>query len=303
MKHLKTYKQFENADGSATAGSGDVVNSQPGALPGTFGTDGSGDMSFYLNDGKKRKKRIKKGNPSQVSDLRFLAPVKTNKITESIDEDLVKDCVIELIDEGFELIDIENSEISLKISLLRGTDERVQVLSQYGNVRWSIRGYSGKNNFIIDDFGKAAYKKISKKEKRYLELAEESIHKLINFFDFAYGDVYYVCMFDENFKDNYKISITLWKSILNPEKNISESYTEQEYFNEVSDELKKYNITPLELNRILDFYENDILSDLDSGQHPKTFVDRIVKEMDLDGSGGFMSQRAGMPANQTIKYL
>lgn len=88
-----------------------------------------------------------------------------------------------------------------------------------------------------------------------------------------------------------------------PERNISEAYSEDEYFSEITGELKKYNIRPLELNKILDFYENDIKSDFESGQHPKIFIDRIVKELELDDSGGFMSQRMGMPANQTIKYL
>ena len=162
MKHLKTYKSFnEDTGGSGgSAGSGDVSNPQPGALPGDTGTTGSGDVSFYLSN--KKKKRIRKGNPSQVSDLRFLAPVKTNKIKES--------------------------------------------------------------------------------------------------------------------------------------------YTEQEYQNEVEDGLKKYNIRPLELNRIMDFYQDDILDNLDNGQPPITLTNKIVKDLELD-SGGFMSQRIGMAPNQTIKYL
>ena len=72
MRYLKSYKAFEDAMGTAaTAGSGDVVAAQPGTLPGTFGTDGSGDIGFPLNYGKKTKKR-KKGSPSEVSDARDL---------------------------------------------------------------------------------------------------------------------------------------------------------------------------------------------------------------------------------------
>ena len=79
MKHLKKYKSFLE-DGTATvtattAGMGDVVNSQPGDLPGTTGTKGSGDITSYLFD--KKGKKIKKGSPSQVSDARFLAPAKS----------------------------------------------------------------------------------------------------------------------------------------------------------------------------------------------------------------------------------
>lgn len=82
MKHLKSYKLFLEdavATASSCAGMGAVVSAQPGTLPGTTGTTGSGDVSFYLTSGKKRRK---KGNPSQVSDMRDLAPVKTNKIEQ-----------------------------------------------------------------------------------------------------------------------------------------------------------------------------------------------------------------------------
>jgi hypothetical protein len=92
MKHLKTFKQYENAtcNASSSAGMGSVVSSQPGALPGTFGSSGSGDVGFTLGNyqkspaGEKKKRRPKKGNPSQVSDLRFLANAKTNKVKESV---------------------------------------------------------------------------------------------------------------------------------------------------------------------------------------------------------------------------
>ena len=86
MKHLKRYKAFLE-DGTATAtattaGMGAVSNAQPGALAGTTGTDGSGDISFYMLD--KKGKKIKKGNPSEVSDARYLAPAKgITKLKES----------------------------------------------------------------------------------------------------------------------------------------------------------------------------------------------------------------------------
>ena len=75
---IKTYKQFNEdvvATASSTAGMGAVVSAQPGALPGTTGTEGSGDIGFTF-----KKERRKKGKPSEVSDLRDLEPVKTNKV-------------------------------------------------------------------------------------------------------------------------------------------------------------------------------------------------------------------------------
>jgi hypothetical protein len=89
MKYLKKYQKFfEDGEGggnatvtTSTAGMGSVVSAQPGVLPGTTGTSGSGDIGFGLGgiqtkepiksfNGKKGKK--KKGKPSEVSDLRDL---------------------------------------------------------------------------------------------------------------------------------------------------------------------------------------------------------------------------------------
>ena len=92
MKYLKRYdKFFEDGEGggavagggvatanaSNTAGMGAVVSAQPGAFAGTAGTTGSGDVGFVL--GYDPKKKRKKGDPSQVSDLRDLKEVDTKK--------------------------------------------------------------------------------------------------------------------------------------------------------------------------------------------------------------------------------
>lgn len=84
MKHLKRYKKFledATANASNTAGMGGVVASQPGALPGTTGSEGSGDVSFTFS-----KERREKGDPAEVSDLRDLDEVDTDEI-EDIDEE------------------------------------------------------------------------------------------------------------------------------------------------------------------------------------------------------------------------
>jgi hypothetical protein len=76
MKYLKFYKNFtENM--VSTSGMGAVVSPQPGTLPGNTGTTGSGDISFYF-----KKKKSKKGNPSQVTDLRDLKQVDTEEIKD-----------------------------------------------------------------------------------------------------------------------------------------------------------------------------------------------------------------------------
>ena len=92
MKYLKRYDMFfedgegggaavgggvATANASNTAGMGAVVSAQPGSFAGTTGTTGSGDVGFVL--GYNPKKRRKKGGPSQVSDLRDLKEVDTEK--------------------------------------------------------------------------------------------------------------------------------------------------------------------------------------------------------------------------------
>ena len=82
MKHLKSFNLFlEDATSNASncAGAGAVVSAQPGSLPGTTGSSGSGDVSFFLTDNKKKRK---KGDPAEVSDLRDLEPAKTNKVKQ-----------------------------------------------------------------------------------------------------------------------------------------------------------------------------------------------------------------------------
>lgn len=79
MNHIKKYKEFfEDANATAAvSGMGAVVAAQPGALPGTTGTEGSGDVGFTF-----KKERRKKGKPNEVSDLRDLKEVDTNDITD-----------------------------------------------------------------------------------------------------------------------------------------------------------------------------------------------------------------------------
>jgi hypothetical protein len=117
MRYLKSFKSFkENAAASAssTSGMGAVSSAQPGALAGTTGTTGSGDISFYMLD--KKGKKIKKGDPTQVTDLRYLEPAKgITKLKESNHtsrdprqnseiSNMIDDCIVDLNDLDFELM-------------------------------------------------------------------------------------------------------------------------------------------------------------------------------------------------------
>lgn len=85
MKIKKWQEFLEDATAnSTTAGMGDVVSAQPGALPGTTGTEGSGDIGFTL-----KKVKRKKGDPSEVTDLRDLKD--ETKLGDRFDVEEVKD--------------------------------------------------------------------------------------------------------------------------------------------------------------------------------------------------------------------
>ena len=119
MKYLKLFTQFkENAATTATTGGMCAVSAaQPGGLPGTTGTEGSGDPGFTF-----KKEERKKGDPTEVTDMRDLAPAKDITKVEDIKEsdvgirirprdpaydpktlNMINDCLIELYDLDFEL--------------------------------------------------------------------------------------------------------------------------------------------------------------------------------------------------------
>lgn len=211
MNIIKKYKEFlENADGSTTSGSGDVVSAQPGSLPGTFGTTGSGDIGFVF-----KKERRKKGNPSQVTDMRDLAPAKGVTKVEDIKEsltlrkrdpryddevkDIIEDCLIDFYDEGFELNRIDYSKNTETVDLDDDTYGYVDIeellLSVYKQVKkiWtgniSIKKYfdkNGLNNTKISTL-RPSGDKLSDEEQRISNLAEDIGNKLINLLDYEEG--------------------------------------------------------------------------------------------------------------------
>ena len=69
MRFLKSFKKFD--ENAQVTGSGDVVAPTIGNLPGVGELNGTGDIGFTF-----KKKKGVKGNPSEVTDMRDLAPAK-----------------------------------------------------------------------------------------------------------------------------------------------------------------------------------------------------------------------------------
>jgi hypothetical protein len=326
MKYLKKYKTF-NEDGTATvgattAGMGAVSNAQPGDLAGTTGTSGSGDVTFTF-----KKEKRKKGGPSQVTDLRDLKDVKTDKVEDikesklnDEDDNIVEECLQELYDMGFETneynFDSEDEEYDIdddNYGNFKSQELKISIYKQIEKV-WrgnlNLRYDFDKNEVYRKDIStlRPGGKELEIQESEIVEVAEDACHKLINHLEYSYGSltIYFEAAgqavdWNKQRFINTNIHIVLNRNVY----PVDEAYNnEQEYINDIIDQFKDYNIRPLVLNDILDFYNDEITDNYNNDKQPREFVDMIVKDMELD-SGGFMSQRVGSAGwnNKVIKYL
>lgn len=326
MKFIKKYKSFLE-DGNAsvnasTGGMGAVVSAQPGALPGQTGTTGSGDVSFTF-----KKEKRKKGGPSQVTDLRDLKDAKTDKVEDikesyNLTEDeslLIDDCIIELIDMGFEInkvnADSEDQEYDIDDDVqgnFKSQEIRISLFKQVeklwrGNLQ--LRYSFDKNEVYKKNISTLRpNRELEDYESKIVDVAEEASYKLINHLGYTSGELMIEFLvagsampYDKPRHVNINVHIILNRNFY----PVDEAYNnEQEFINDIIDKFKGYNIRPLVLNKILDFYNDQIIDDYNNGKQPSEFVDMIVKDMEL-GSGGYMSQVVGSKGwnNRVIKYL
>ncbi len=82
-----------------------------------------------------------------------------------------------------------------------------------------------------------------------------------------------------------------------------ESYwTKQEYIEDVISGLKKHNLSPNDINKIVNQYEDEILSFRDSGKTPQIFVSKMNTDLGFE-SGEFIGQNLPSGDLKQIKYL
>jgi hypothetical protein len=206
MKYLKFYKKFfedgdsggtATANASNTSGMGAVVAAQPGALPGTFGTDGSGDIGFTF-----KKEKRKKGKPSEVSDLRDLEPAKdVTKVEESIsnkkEKDLIFDCLLDLLDEEFGITDIEEYPRSILTKDELITSREI-IISLHKNVYKKWRG-NIEIRYEFNKEGIISSRSLSNNEPgdgeiQLINLIDDCSHRLINLLNFKTGEFKFSCL-------------------------------------------------------------------------------------------------------------
>jgi len=206
---IKRYKQFlENAESSSVSGMGSVTSAQPGSLPGTTGTEGSGDIGFTFRKGKG-----KKGDPSEVTDLRDLEETnditKVDDIKESIslrkrdpkyDDEVVstiEECLYELEDMGFELSNIEYDKDRMSIDLdddetgYFDNEELSISLHKMVNENWT-RNIRYKIKFDKEEITEKSIllsrgTSVTDSEKKISDTCEITALRLINLLDYESG--------------------------------------------------------------------------------------------------------------------
>jgi len=77
----------------------------------------------------------------------------------------------------------------------------------------------------------------------------------------------------------------------------------EQWMDYVKREISKYNILPLQVEKILAGKSEEIKMRIDSGESPILFTRDLISELELDGSRGSMAVRFNNPQPGETKYL
>lgn len=204
MRYLKPYKKFQEnaaASASSSAGMGAVSAAQPGALAGTTGTEGSGDLGFTF-----KKEKRKKGDPTRVSDMRDLAPAKgitflkeSDLISRNPQQDpgtkkTINNCLVELYDLDFELGLMAYLRDEKKISSdLVAQEELVIYLNKTISELWTgniiAKSQFDESGILSTDIStlRPSGKELKPPERELLQVVGEIAQKLIGNLDYSGG--------------------------------------------------------------------------------------------------------------------
>lgn len=224
---------YEDAVATAsTAGMGAVSSAQPGALPGTTGVDGSGDKSTYLLS--KKGKGVKKGKPSEVSDMRFLEPAKgITKVKESINQKenlnidqvrIVNDCLVDLYHMGFKLTTLEKDFYDIgatplfKILTKNKTEDDIRIsLHKMINVTWtgniSVRYEFDKSGITKKRVRtlRGSGSELTTDEKELTDIVDDSTRLLINMLEYntGYFDISYLVVGSMPYNSDRNVNLNI----------------------------------------------------------------------------------------------
>ena len=224
---------YEDAVATAsTAGMGAISSAQPGALPGTTGVDGSGDKSTYLLS--KKGKGVKKGKPSEVSDMRFLEPAKDiTKVKESINQKenlnidqvrIVNDCLVDLYHMGFKLTTLEKDFYDIgdtplfKILTKNETEDDIRIsLHKMINVNWtgniSVRYEFDKSGITKKRVRtlRGSGSELTTDEKELTDIVDDSTRLLINMLEYntGYFDISYLVVGSMPYNSDRNVNLNI----------------------------------------------------------------------------------------------
>ena len=85
-------------------------------------------------------------------------------------------------------------------------------------------------------------------------------------------------------------------------KTYESYYSISEFVAEVTHRLGDYNISPININRIIDQKMSDMEDCLETGVSPHQFVEELVNELEL-GMGGYPSIKTRNVQQRNITYL
>jgi hypothetical protein len=89
------------------------------------------------------------------------------------------------------------------------------------------------------------------------------------------------------------------------ENGVSESnaYSLEEYTSYITTGLGGFDLRPAQVNHLVDFYSDDIEAGFESGEVPKTVLDKIANELGLGKGTGFPSVKIASNSIRQLKYL
>ena len=83
-----------------------------------------------------------------------------------------------------------------------------------------------------------------------------------------------------------------------------ESYNnESEFISSVVDVLKTYNISPVLINKVIDFYQDQIINYFYDGKTPNQFVEENLSELELNKDKDYLGIKFGKRWSGELKYL
>ena len=85
-------------------------------------------------------------------------------------------------------------------------------------------------------------------------------------------------------------------------KTYESYYSISEFVAEVTQRLGDYNITPININRIIDQKMSDMEGCIETGVSPRQFVEELINELEL-GSGGYPNIKTRNVQQRNITYL